>query len=358
MTNDIAEKRRRVHALLDSWNLDAVVLRSPGNIAWYADGARTHILPSASDGVADLVVTRDGERLVTHVNEADRLMAEEFATLAPELTVVGWAEDRAVSHPSGNRVGCDVPLRGTVDIAADIEFARRSLTDVEQARYRQLGADAAAAFTDVAQSLRPDTTEHAAAAALSAALIERGADPLVLLVAGGERLAVHRHPLPTAGPVGPLVMLVACARRHGLIANLTRFVSFGPLPDALRSTYPRLLDVEAAFLDATRPGAIVGAVFRAGERAYGRAGFPADEATRHHQGGPTGYATRDYVATAESAAVVEPAQAFAWNPSVPSLKVEDTVLAGADGVEVLTVDPRWPTVTAGGRSRPDVLEVA
>ncbi|HVE98892.1 MAG TPA: M24 family metallopeptidase [Mycobacteriales bacterium] len=357
MTDDIAEKRRRVHALLDSWGLDAVVLRSPANIAWYADGARTHILPSSDVGVADLVVTRDGERVITHVNEADRLMAEEFATLAPELTVVGWAEDRAASLPSG-RLGCDAPLPGTVHVAADIEFARRSLTEVEQERFRELGHDAAAAFTDVAMTLRPDTTEHAAAAALSAALIERGADPLVLLVAGGERLAAHRHPLPTTGPVGPLVMLVACGRRHGLIANLTRFVSFGPLPDALRSAYPKLLQVEAAFLDGTRPGVIVGEVFRAGERAYRRAGFAADEATRHHQGGPTGYATRDYVATGEAAAVIETAQAFAWNPSVPSLKVEDTVLARADGAQVLTVDPRWPAIEVGGRARPDVLELA
>ena len=358
MSHDIVEKRRRVHALLDRLDLDALVLRSPANIAWYADGARAHILPSADAGVADLVVTRDGERVVTHVNEADRLMAEELASLAPEPTVVGWADDRADHLPSGPRTGVDVPTPGRTLVAGDVEAARRALTEVEQQRYAALGRDAAAALTDVAQALRPDTTEHAAAAALSAALLERGADPLVLLVAGGDRLAVHRHPLPTSGPVGPLVMLVACARRHGLIANLTRFVSFGPLPHALRSAYPRLLEVEAAFLEATRPGATVGEVFRAGDRAYGAAGFAADEATRHHQGGPTGYATRDYVATAGSTAVVEPAQAFAWNPSVPSLKVEDTVLARAGGVEILTVDPRWPTVTAAGRPRPDVLEVA
>jgi hypothetical protein len=47
--------------------------------------------------------------------------------------------------------------------------------------------------------------------------------------------------------------------------------------------------------------------------------------------------------------------ALAWNPSLPGHKIEDTILVGDDGVENLTIDPRWPTVTVGGRARPDVL---
>jgi hypothetical protein len=31
---------------------------------------------------------------------------------------------------------------------------------------------------------------------MAGALLERGIDPIVLLVAGGDRLPVHRHPLP------------------------------------------------------------------------------------------------------------------------------------------------------------------
>jgi hypothetical protein len=58
----------------------------------------------------------------------------------------------------------------------------------------------------------------------------------------------------------------------------------------------------------------------------------ADEWRRHHQGGPTGYEPRDYLATAGSTAFVEERQAFAWNPSVPQLKCEDTT-------------GRWPTTS-------------
>ncbi len=44
--------------------------------------------------------------------------------------------------------------------------------------------------------------------------------------------------------------------------------------------------------------------------------------------------------------------AFAWNPSAPGVKVEDTVLTTSAGIEVLTVDPRWPTVRVGALDRP------
>ena len=49
-------------------------------------------------------------------------------------------------------------------------------------------------------------------------------------------------------------------------------------------------------------------------------------------------------------------QAFAWNPTAPGAKVEDTVLVRADGIEVLTVDPRWPTTRVAGLDRPIELD--
>ena len=108
---------------------------------------------------------------------------------------------------------------------------------------------------------------------------------------------------------------------------------------------------------ATSAGATVGEVFRAGTSAYEASGFAPEEWRLHHQGGPTGYEPRDYLATAASAALVEDREAFAWNPSVPSLKSEDTVLASPTGPDILTVDPAWPTTRVDGLERPLVLEV-
>ena len=356
MRDELSEKRRRMTALLESEGLDAIVLRRPGNVAWYSGGGRTHILATPDVGVADVVVRHDGDEVVTAVNEADRMQTEELAALDASFRALPWSDDRVTALPTGARVGADVPLPGTRDVSKHIEAARRSLTERELERYRALGRDAAAALTATCHALQPDTTEFEAAAVLSAQLYERGADSVVLLVAGAERLPHHRHPLPTEQKLGRLAMLVACARRHGLIANITRFVSFGGLFPAERDTFERLLHVDVAFNTATVLGARVGDIFASGIAAYDRLGFEPDEWRRHHQGGPTGYESRDYIADAGSDARVERAQAFAWNPSVHSLKSEDTVVAHEDGVEILTVDAEWPTLPVDGVPRPLVLE--
>jgi Xaa-Pro aminopeptidase len=349
------QRRQRLIRFLDEHELDALVLRRPSSVAWAADGARTHIDVSADTGVAWLVVSRDGTEVVTSRIEAGRLRAEELTDPAYEWTVLDWVTDLATAVPAGERVGVDGPMAGRRDVSAQLEVARRSLLPEEVERYRALGRDAAEALTAAVADCGPDDTEWQWAARAAAEVTARGADPLVLLVAGAERVRRHRHPLPTAAPAGDLVMVVVCARRHGLFANLTRFVSSGPLTGEQEDAQQRLLRVEAGFLDATRPGQLVRDVFAAGTAAYGEHGFDAEEWRNHHQGGPTGFLSRDHLATPDCTEPVEDAQAFAWNPSVPGLKVEDTVLATPAGPEVLTLDPAWPLQEVGGRPRPLVL---
>lgn len=350
-----AERRARLLRVLDDEDLDALVLRRPSSVAWATGGARTYIDVTAEAGVAWLVVTRDGLQVVTSRIEAERLATEELPDPEVRWTALEWDADLATAVPTGDRVGTDGVLPGCRDVSSTLEAARRSLLPAERERYRALGRDAAEALTAAVTGCGPDDDEQAWAARASAELVARGADPLVVLVAGEQRIRRYRHPLPTTAPAGRLTMVVACARRHGLFANLTRVVATGPLPADVAGAQDRLLAVEAAFLDRTRPGVPVGEAFTAGTLAYGEQGFAADEWRRHHQGGPTGYLSRDHLATAACAEPVEDGQAFAWNPSVPGLKVEDTVLATDGGLEILTVDPAWPTVEVAGRRRPLVL---
>ena len=63
---------------------------------------------------------------------------------------------------------------------------------------------------------------------------------------------------------------------------------------------------------------------------YAEAGFPY-EWRSHHQGGMAGYATRELVATAETRQEIEPGMAFAWNPSLPGAKAEETFVLTKDG---------------------------
>ncbi len=357
-SEEVTTKLGRLHSLLDDRGLDAVVLRTTANAAWVSGGGRTHVLAAQDVGLADVVVTRDGVRVVTSVNEVDRLMAEELPALDAEVEVLAWDADRRTALPTGPRVGWDAVDIGVeaVDVGAGVRRLRRPLVPAEVERARALGADAAAALTAVAVVVEPDSPEYAVAGAVAGELLARSIDPVVVLVAGAERLPRHRHPLPTDAAFGPLGMVVVCGRRHGLIVSLTRMVSFGEPAAGTRDAFRRLLEVDVAFNAATRPGATVGDAFSAGISTYAANGFAADEWKRHHQGGSAGYQPRDELGAEGSTTPIGADEIFAWNPSGPGVKSEDTVLT-TDGLpEILTSDGEWPVTTVGGLPRPLVLQ--
>jgi Xaa-Pro aminopeptidase len=345
---DRAAKHARLVEVLDRRRAESLVLRSHTALSWALDGARTHI-SLASDPVVAVVVTRDGVELRVFDNEADRMLDEELGD-AGDLVVtrVPWHESLAPAA---------IAELEEADVAAELRSARASLLPAELDRFRALCREVAEVLTDAALTAVPSDTERAVGARLAGDLAAQGIDPLVTLVAGRSRLG-HRHPLPTAAPLGDRAMLVVCGRRHGLIANATRWVRFGPTDPVEADAARRILDVEAVFLDATVPGATLGEVFAAGAAAYAANGFDREEWRRHHQGGAAGYAGRDPRAVPGIADVVQEGQAYAWNPTAPGAKVEDTVLLGASGVEVLTRDPRWPTARVAGRERPIELDRA
>ena len=155
-------------------------------------------------------------------------------------------------------------------------------------------------------------------------------------------------------------MLVTCARRGGLIASLSRIVCAGSVPDELRRRTDAVARVNARLLAATRPGAVGSELYGTAAAAYADEGFEGEEHL-HHQGGACGYRTRDWVAHPASAETVQVNQAFAWNPSITGTKAEETCMASAEGVEILTTTPEWPqiTVRVDGREypSPDVLSL-
>ncbi|WP_159605126.1 hypothetical protein [Agromyces humi] len=92
---DRAGKRERLLALLDRRGVGSLVLRSHTALAWYLDGARTHV-SLAGDPVLAVVVSRSGDELRVYSNESDRLLAEELGDLGGgTVTEVPWHEPLA-----------------------------------------------------------------------------------------------------------------------------------------------------------------------------------------------------------------------------------------------------------------------
>jgi Xaa-Pro aminopeptidase len=327
----------RLRELMARRGVEAVVLRRPENFAWHTGGGNSRVEYAAPLGAADVVVTPQREWVLTSTIEGPRMRAEE----APGFEVVEypWEQgpDAALRELVGDvALGADIELPGAVDLSDEISALRRVLDPDAVERLRSIGADLSTALAEAAAGVRPGVAEHEAAAEIAAACRRRGLVPTVLLAATDERIARYRHPLPTDALLECRVMLVASAQRGGLYANLTRIVYFDE-PDPEIARRQAVADEILARMrdEATRPGRSLADAFADCRRFYAEAGVP-DEWRLHHQGGMTGYASREVIATPFTEVPIEPGQAFSWTPSVTGAKAEDTFVLTAAGPEVVT----------------------
>lgn len=372
MTTETAEKVDRIVRMLTAENLGGVLLRSQHNFSWLTGGARNGIDLSRESGAGGLVVRQDGKCFVlANRIEMPRLLAEELPESDFEPVELRWEDEYASPEflvdkarallGQGGLLGSDLPLNAnTRTVEAAVARCRYQLTEPELKRFRSLGLDAGQAISELVRTLEPGQTEREVAAQVVSALAARGAYAVVTLIAADERIKSFRHPVPTDLKWKKVLLVVACARRGGLIASLTRIVCSGSLPDELRRRTIAAARVNAQLLAATRPGATGAELYKLAAQTYASEGFEGEERL-HHQGGACGYRTRDWVAQPLSAQQVCLNQAFAWNPSVTGTKVEETCVAFADGVELITATPDWPqiSVKVNGRAyqSPDVLSI-
>ena len=356
---EVADKLALLRAHLAAARAGAVRLRGVDWFAWMTAGGSSAVLHTTDGGVAEVLVTPEEACILTDAIEAERLRAEELPD-GFTFHIEPWTEpelrERYVQNAvAGRTIFSDRPAPHEQPLPNALRQRRMVLGPDERARYRVLGREAAEAMGEVLRRARPDWTEYQLAGAGAEALWRRGIHPALVLAAGERRLPAYRHPTPTNEPLGARAMLVFCARRHGLYANLTRFVSFAGSNSAPQDEQRALMEVEATGLAAIQPGKSLSAVYHALDAAYRHADREA-AIREHHQGGITGYRAREIVASPSTAAQLEEGMAFAFNPSFAGLKIEDTFLLGPDGLENLTFDPGWPAADVHGRKRPLWLE--
>lgn len=360
---EIAEKERRVREFISERSLSALVLTTQANFAWFTCGGDSHIAYGTDLGSVSAVVTPDAKYIICDNIEAPRLLNEELAGQGFEFRLYNWWESTPADELAKlvkGPVGADTPIAGTELVAAQISPLRYALTEPEIERYRWLGKATGECLSESAHEISPGMTEHQIASVLGGKLIARGIIPNLVLIATDERIERFRHPIPTGKVLDRYAMLVAGAKKWGLVVSATRIVHFGPISADLRRKHDAVMTVDAEFIAHTRPGTSAEYVFRKGVEAYERTGF-AGEWQLHHQGGSTGYAGRDYRGRPGAKEIVLENQAFAWNPSITGTKCEDTIIALADRTEIISAHGDWPMRSIEARSmavaREDILEL-
>jgi antitoxin VapB len=357
---EIDVKTDRLVRLAHAAGLGGILLQAQRNVAWLTGGRSNRIDGSREAGAGALLVSASGRRLVVaNAIEMPRLLNETVAGLGFDAIEYPWIDDqsdpgaavkRAQHAISAARIGADGVFADAVSIESAMTQIRAPLTGEEVARYRSLGREMGIAIGGFCHAVEPGTTEQEIAGELSAVVSRAGARPIVVLIAADERIARYRHPVPSEAAWRDTLLVVLCAERHGLVVSLSRIVCLRPPSTELSSRTFATAQVFAHLLDATRTGTTGAELYSVAVSAYLTNGFAGEE-LRHHQGGATGYRSREWVAHPHSADVVQATQAFAWNPSITGTKVEDTVLLADGKYENLTVTPGWPEIAfeAGGQ---------
>jgi hypothetical protein len=358
--SEAGRKIRAVREHLTHSGADALRLKGVDWFAWATGGGDSCVIFSAEAGIAEVYISQKGAFVLTSVIEGARLAQEQ---LPPdyELITFPWQDpaafDKFIREQGDVTVLSDRPSAGEAPLKSEWLDLKWHLGPEEIARYRALGRDAATAAREALDEARTGMTEFELAGLAANALWRRGIHPLLTLVGGERRLAAHRHPVASEEKLAGRAMLVICGRRHGLFANLTRHLFFrDPTHEELRRAEEVAL-VEAAAFSASREGAELKEVYGAIADRYASLGH-AEEISRHHQGGPTGYLSREAIALPGRLGHgrIRANMALAWNPSLPGAKIEDTVLLGKMGeLEVLTLDEKWPAMKVEGRDRPGYL---
>ena len=364
-----------LQAFLNENDYDGILLSRADNYAMATGGKRNFVYTVGDMGANALFVTRGGKTYYAGNNvERTRQMAEELGALNCEVRDFLWFTDTPAGlikkEFSGTLVSDDGSLGENVH--GKLTYLRSLLTEAELEKYRRLGQLAAEAMTATLETIEAGMTEADVAATITSEGAKRRCLVPIALMAADERIAQFRHPLPTQAPlldgglaereVKGYIMVIGSFIREGLVASITRFRKVGDIPVGIPDAFNRICGVDAIMHEATEPGKTLGDVFAACQKAYADLGFPENEWHNHHQGGSTGYAGRTCKATpGEIFPCLDPywatsvkeclgadqavSSAFAWNPSAPGVKSEDTFLLHEDGSrDIITQTPSLPRI--------------
>ena len=359
LAEEIQIKEERIRNFLVEEQLDGIIIGKNYNFAWLTAGGNNKLTNNQETGAAEILITKGNKYILTNNLEEQRLREEEVFNQEFTFLKRKWHEHRTVDNlTSGLKLGSDLPTKGVRYVGQELAELRYSLTDSELAKYKDIGQKVGQIITAICRQLEPGVSEHEVAGLLAKELWSVGITPVSLLVAADERITKYGHPQPTDKRANNRVIISLAAQCEGLIVSLTRLVSFGSLPYQLVERFDDLFELEKLYLAGTEVEEEVAELFKKVVAKYKDLGYD-DEWELSDHGGALGYTVRDYLVTAASDKKIKENQPLAWSPALPGLKLEDTVVATAEGPELITMDSEWPhrSYVIQGRKfiRPEVM---
>lgn len=361
--NEMEQKEKKLREYMKDKGYKGVILFRRDTFSWLTCGKVNHVVTCIPTGKSTLLITADHKYLISNQFEKYRVMDEELEGLGYELLEINWWEEDVFEYASKflgeGKIAADMAGPNVINVYSDLAKLRFSLYPEEIERYREVGLICADAVEETCRELCQGQTENEIAAILAGKLAKMGVDPGTVMVASDERIYKYRHPIPTTKRADKYVEVGLCGRKYGLFGNLTRFVHFGKVPDELMQKFETINKINAEVITNTVVGKRIPEILKELFAEYELKGYK-DEWKLMHQGGPTGFGPREYLATLTTDEIVHNNQAYTWNSSITGAKSEDTILVNQSGFEILTDSHRWPVMEIKAKNgitvrRPDLL---
>jgi Xaa-Pro aminopeptidase len=264
-----------------------------------------------------------------------------------------WQQALASTQPASTQPESTLPV-ALVATTRVIERLRRRKDAAEIAVLREAAQRLSTVARDVlGDTVRPGRTEVEVAAEIDARLVGAGFEKPAFdtIVASGPNSALpHAHPTRRTLVSGDLVVLDFGGVHEGYCVDLTRTVAIGRVNPDCRRLYQAVHEAHAAAIDlARRPGALTGEVDAAARDVLRQ--HALDQHFGHGTGHGLGLDVHEEPRLSRRSAEtpgddpIEPGMVFTIEPGVyveglGGVRIEDDVLATADGCEVLTDVPR------------------
>ncbi len=354
---DVERKLHSIREYLRARNADGALITNVENFAWVTSGARSYVALSDKNGIASVFVTKDESYVISQNPETERLRHEE---LPKNFSVVEYPwfsklDDMVAQMADGNKILYEEEPEFN-------NFLLRSRTRLglyEQEKYAKVGEKTARALEKGMRSLTPEMTEIQVKATIESELSKEGLDILLVLVFGDESRSLYRHNLPRNIKIGDKCFVSVCTKMYGLVISATRAVEF-KRDKEFEKQHRVNSQIDAEIINASLENALMSQIFFVIEKSYESHGY-SEEWRFHHQGGTTGYKTREFIAIPHFPFEVGNGTAFAWNPTISGTKSEDTYVRTKEEMKLLSVDKHgnWPylefEVNGKKYKRPDII---
>jgi Xaa-Pro dipeptidase len=347
----LARRRDRMRGLARQSGAGVVLATSGATSFTYLVGAGF----GRSERLIALVLPVEGEPLVI----APAFEVERVKRAARGLQVLGWEEheDPIVRLPIDKRATVLVEPRTDYAVAAALarafpearlvdgsqafEALRVAKSEEELARMRRAITITEDSFAATFDRLEAGMSEHDVAKLVSEEHQRRGADGGALVQFGASAALPHGGPTPAVLSPETVVLIDGGCTFQGWWSDVTRTRWFGDKPsDRFRTVYNLVHDAQSAAIAQVKPGVPAQEIDRAARQVIAKGGFA--ERFTHRLGHGMGMDGHEAVYMVEgntrplAAGYVFSVEPGIYIPGEIGIRLEDDVLCGAGGAEVLS----------------------